>query len=258
METLVKIVKSVKEIISDRCQAEKIKEKGTADFVTAVDFNVQKEIKHQLAHDYPEADFLGEEDKTTAFDRRKKVFVLDPVDGTTNLIHDYKMSAVSLALVENGTVTKGVVYNPFTDELFTAERGRGAFLNGKPIHVSSAASLSDGLISIGTSPYEKKRADKLFKLFKQVFLEAQDIRRSGSAALDLCFIAAGRTDGYFEQNLKPWDFAAGSLILQEAGGIITDFFGKEIDIFANSDILAATGGCHRDLLAKIANVFSSK
>lgn len=257
MESLIKIVKSVKEMILDREQAGKITEKGAADFVTAIDVDVQKEIKEQLAKRFPEADFLGEEDKESNFDRRRPVFILDPIDGTTNLIHDYKMSAVSLALCENGTVTKGVVYNPFSDELFTAERGRGAFVNGTPIHVSGAALLSCGLISIGTSPYEKERADKLFELFKNVFLKAQDIRRSGSAALDLCFIAAGRTDGYFEQNLKPWDFAAGSLILQEAGGKITDFFGKDIDVFSNCDILAGTTGCHGELIAEISSVFSS-
>ena len=245
METLIKIVTSVKDMILDRSQAGKITEKGAADFVTAVDLSVQNEIKQQLKIQFPEADFLGEEDKTSSFDRSKAVFVLDPVDGTTNLIHDYQMSAVSLALVENGIVTKGVVYNPFSEELFTAERGRGAYLNGIPIHVSGAAALSDALISIGTSPYEKERADKLFELLKHVFLKAQDIRRSGSAALDLCFVAAGRTDGYFEQNLKPWDFAAGSLILQEAGGIITNFSGGDINIFSNCDILAATAGHQR-------------
>ncbi len=255
METLVNIVTSVKEMILNRSQAGKITKKGAADFVTAVDLSVQNEIKHQLKIKYPNADFLGEEDKERNFNRRNSVFILDPVDGTTNLIHDYKMSAVSLALVENGNVTKGVVYNPFSDELFTAECSKGAFLNGTPIHVSGAASLSEGLIAIGTSPYEKERAEKLFELFKQVFLKAQDIRRSGSAALDLCFIAAGRTDGYFEQNLKPWDFAAGSLILKEAGGIITDFTGKNIDIFSNCDILAATRGCHVEILKEIATIY---
>ena len=256
METLIKIVTSVKDMLLDRRQAERITEKGAADFVTAVDLAVQKEIRQQLKTQFPEADFLGEEGKTTMFDRKKAVFVLDPVDGTTNLIHNYQMSAVSLALVENGAVTKGVVYNPFSDELFAAERGRGAYLNGSPIHVSGAA-LSDALVSIGTSPYEKERADKLFDLFQNIFLKAQDIRRSGSAALDLCFVAAGRTDGYFEQNLKPWDFAAGSLILQEAGGAVTDFSGGNIDIFSNCDILAANASCHSEILNEIATIYEN-
>lgn len=255
METLIKIVKSVKNIICDREKAGMVAEKGKADFVTAVDLYVQNKIKKQLSDYFPIADFLGEEDKEIKINRYKPVFILDPVDGTTNLIHDYKMSAVSLGLCENGSITKGVVYNPFTDELFTAERGYGAYLNGRPIHVSSAETLSQGLISVGTSPYEKERADSLFLLFKQIFLKAQDIRRSGSAALDLCYIAAGRTDGYFEQNLKPWDFAAGSLILQEAGGMITDFDGNNIDVFSNCDILAGTEGCHHEILKEIATIY---
>ena len=255
METLIQIVTSVKSIITDRSMAENVKEKGTADFVTAVDISVQNKIRQQLAKQFPEAGFLGEEDHSKQFDYQKKVFVLDPVDGTTNLIHNYQMSAVSLALVENGTVTKGIVYNPFSEEPFCAQRGKGAFLNNSPIHVSSAQTLSDGLIAIGTSPYEKERTDNLFLLFKNIFLKAQDIRRSGSAALDLCYVAAGRIDGYFEQNLKPWDFAAGSLILQEAGGKITDFSGKKITIFSNCDILAATNGCHNEILKEIATIY---
>lgn len=150
------------------------------------------------------------------------------------------MSAVSLGLYENGQVVFGVVYNPFSNETFHAELGKGAFLNDKPIHVSHREALDTCIIALGSSPYEKDKASVLFPIFQNVFTHTADFRRSASAALDLCYLAAGRIDGYFELNLKPWDYAAGSLLVREAGGAISTWTGGQLPYLENSDILTAT------------------
>ena len=137
-------------------------------------------------------------------------------------------------------MTFGVVYNPFTEETFHASLGKGAFLNGEPIHVSHREALDTCIIAFGSATYEKERASMLFPIFQRVFMETADFRRSASAALDLCYLAAGRIDGFFELNLKPWDYAAGSLIIEEAGGKITDWNGTRLPFLANSDILTCT------------------
>lgn len=247
-EKVQSLVYRAKDIIFDKALAHSVKEKGRADFVTAVDTEVQTMLERELHRLYPDIQLLGEEGARHLIDPDGSVWILDPVDGTTNLIYDYKMSAVSLALYSGGEVVLGIVYNPFTEEMFSAEKGKGAYLNGEMIRVSQAASVSEGLISIGTSPYEKERADRNFEVFKNIFKSSLDIRRSGSAALDLCYLAAGRTDGYMEQNLKPWDFAAGMLILSEAGGTATDYTGDPLNPLENSDVLASNGKIHRELI----------
>ena len=169
------------------------------------------------------------------------MWILDPVDGTTNLIHDFRASALSLALWQDGDIRMGLVYQPYTEEMFTAVRGEGAFLNGVPIRVSAEDKLSNSLLSIGTSPYHKELADANFKKFAQVFKRCADIRRMGSAALELAYTACGRLDGFFERGLKPWDFGAGVLLVEEAGGQVTDFSGRPIDKTKPADILASNG-----------------
>ena len=252
MEQMVELVKSTKNIIFNEELSSAVTEKGLADYVTKVDTEVQSYLKEKLYQLRPDALFMGEEGEHKALDKSKPCWILDPIDGTTNLIHHYNTSAVSLALLENGKITKGIVYNPFTEQLFTSERGKGAYLNGKRISVSTRERQNDWLISIGTSPYEKDRADYLFELFKRIYKKTTDIRRSGSAALDLCYLACGMTDGYLEQNLKPWDYAAGSLILEEAGGRVTTWNGSEIDFYNNCDILAGTPKNHKMLLDEIS------
>ncbi|MCH5211099.1 MAG: inositol monophosphatase [Oscillospiraceae bacterium] len=244
---LKELVYRTKDIITDKMLIKSVNEKGFADFVTAVDTGVQNMLEHELAALYPDIQFMGEEGEHHKIDPSGKVWILDPIDGTTNLIYDYKMSAVSLALYAGGDIIAGIVYNPFTNEMFTAEKGKGAYLNGERIHVSSADTISKSMISIGTSPYEKERADRNFDIFKNIFKASLDIRRSGSAALDLCYVASGRTDGYMEQNLKPWDFAAGMLILSEAGGMITDYNTNPVNPLKNSDVLASNGLIHQEL-----------
>lgn len=170
----------------------------------------------------------------------KDIYIVDPIDGTTNFMKGYQMSAISAALAKDGEVICGVVYNPYLDELFTAGKGQGAFLNGKPIHVSGAP-LSEGLVLFGTSPYHESLAEQSFQTAYQYFKQALDVRRSGSAALDLCSIAAGRAELFFELILQPWDYAAGSLLIQEAGGVITDMEGGQITLDCPCSILATNG-----------------
>ena len=187
--------------------------------------------------------FLAEEQENPDYSG-KPAWILDPIDGTTNLIHDYRMSAVSLAFYDGREVVFGAVYNPFTEELFTAEKGKGAFLNGKLIRCTETQAIGSCLAAIGTAPYYKEEAAQNFERFQKVFLACQDIRRSGSAALDLCYVACGRIDAYFERHLKPWDYAAGLLLVWEAGGCVTDWQGKALDVTRRNDVLATNGRVH--------------
>lgn len=248
MDRLLDLIKSTKSIITDETLKNAVTEKGLADFVTRVDTSVQAYLKGELLKMYPDIQFMGEEGEKEQVDFSGRVWILDPVDGTTNLIHDYKMSAVSLGLLDNGKPVMGVIYNPFTDELFYAEKGKGSFLNGERISVSSENTLIKSLIAFGTSPYEKELADVNFEILKNVYLKTGDIRRTGSAAMDLAYVACGRIDGFFERNLKPWDYCGGICIVNEAGGRVTNMHGGAVTFDKNSDILASNSCLHGALL----------
>lgn len=238
---IISIVHSVKDLLLDRGKAADITVKGKQDFVTKVDLAVQKRLQRVLFEKYPEIQFMGEENSDRSYDPSKPIWILDPVDGTTNLIYDYRFSAVSLGLVENGEAVLGVVYNPYTDETFYAKKGEGAFLNGKPIHVSEAATMDDSLVAIGPIPYRKECADDVFDLLKKVYKDCKDLRRCGTASLDLCYVACGRHDAFFEGDLKPWDYAAGCAIVKEAGGEVCNWDGDPVCFDKNCDFLAVNG-----------------
>ncbi len=248
IELIKKIVLEAGMLFLDENAANSITEKGAADYVTEVDFASQNFIKRELEKHYPEAALLSEEGDHDGFTATEYTFVLDPVDGTTNLIHRYRQSAVSLGLLHNGKPCAGVVYNPFTGEMFWAEKGKGAYLNGKAMHVSPQSDFSKCVITIGTMPYYKEYADRNFELFKKIYLDAVDIRRTGSSALDLCYTADGRTEAFFERGLKAWDFAAGAVILTEAGGKITDWEGNELDYYSQQNVLASNTEVHKRML----------
>lgn len=210
---------------------------GKANFVTSADLAVQEYLVKRLADLIPDAKFIAEE-KENDNTLEGYTWIIDPIDGTTNFIYDYKHSAISVALMQENEPVIGVIYNPYLDELFSAERGRGAYLNGERIEVSES-SLQDSLVLFGTSPYRIDLVDKTFDTAKNLFLKCRDIRRSGSAALDLCYIACGRSDLFFEYVLSPWDFAAGSLIITEAGGVIGSFEGNT---FGYTESIAIVAG----------------
>lgn len=239
VKDLAKLLRSAGELFQDRTAAECIKTKGVADYVTEVDYEVQQFVRERLEQRYPYIQFLSEEKTNEEIDKSGLVWVLDPVDGTTNLIHDYRASVISLGLMQEGRVVLGMVYNPYSKELFFAEEGKGCYCNGRRVNVSNTTLMEDCLIAIGTSPYYKELAEKNFAIFKKLFMDCQDIRRSGSAALDLAYVACGRLNGYFECNLKIWDYAAGMLLVREAGGSVLKYTGEEADTDMVADIVAA-------------------
>lgn len=248
MNEIIKAIRELKPTLMNRELSGSVTEKGRADFVTAVDTSVQAILREKLLSQYPDSGFMGEEGEHKAVDLSGKIWILDPVDGTTNLIHDYKMSAVSLGLLDCGEPVMGIIYNPFTEELFYAEKGRGAYLNGERIRVSGEEHMLNALIAFGTSPYDKQLADVNFRMIKEAYLRSGDIRRSGSAALDLAYIACGRIDGFFERNLKPWDYCAGICVVNEAGGRVTNMHNGAVTFDKNSDILASNGKIHDELM----------
>lgn len=239
-EEIIEAVHNTRSIIFNEEMSHTVTVKGAADYVTKVDVAVQEYLRKELKRLTPGIILLAEEQENRNLEPDKSYWILDPIDGTTNLIHDYRMSAVSLGLYERGQMIFGVVYNPFMEETFHAVAGAGAYLNGRPIRVSHRESFKDCVISLGSSPYQKEFAGMLFPLFQNIFMETADFRRSASAALDLCYVAAGRTDGFLEYTLKPWDYAAGSLILKEAGGTLTDWSGNDVPYLYGSSVLAST------------------
>lgn len=200
---------------------------GHANFVTTYDKTIEEKLKKELTAVLPEAVFVGEEGDTADDINSGYCFVVDPIDGTTDFIHGYPISCVSIGLLKDGKPVLGVVCQPYLGEVYSAERGRGAFLNGKPIHVSEN-DLENGLVLFGTSPYKVELHEKTMQVALEYLNRATDLRRSGSAAFDICSVAAGRAELFFEWTLSPWDYAASSLILTEAGGIITTMDGEEI------------------------------
>jgi len=247
---VIDLVKQTKQFVENREMAGDVTVKGLADYVTKVDVGIQNFLREKLSELAPEIQFLGEEDglhemSGTTF------WILDPIDGTTNLIHGYLHSAVSLGLCHKGEMVLGIIYDPFREEVFYGEKGKGSFLNNLPIHVSGAEHISETIIGAGSAPYQKELADKNFDRMKRVFCAAQDIRRTGSAAMELAYTACGRQGGYFEIILQPWDFAAGIIILEEAGGKITDFDGKPLQPAKAGSVVASNGKFHEELLALV-------
>lgn len=255
---IIELVHRTRHIIFNEQMAHAVTVKGAADYVTKVDVAVQEYMREGLSRLTPGIPLLSEEQENKALDAGCSCWILDPIDGTTNLIHDYRMSAVSLGLYEKGRITFGVVYNPFTEETFHAVRAEGAYLNGAPVRVSHRKAFDTCIISYGSSPYEKDRASMLFPIFQNIFMETADFRRSASAALDLCYVAAGRIDGYLEYNLKPWDYSAGALIVEEAGGRITDWEGNALPYLQNASILTATPEIHERLKSFLPEKYESK
>lgn len=236
-DEVVRLVQGARSILLDEALLADVTVKGRANFATRCDTAVQEMLCRELSRRWPQVQFLGEE-KSAQVDFSGQVWILDPVDGTANLMHHLHCSAVSLALTEGGKPVFAIVYDPFADETFTAVRGGGAFLNGRPMRVSDSDNPGEAIIAVGTSPYERELADANFALFRRVFDNCGDIRRAGTASLDLANVAAGRLEGYLERNLKQWDFAAGILLVTEAGGSVTDFAGAGIDCTRSRDVIA--------------------
>lgn len=221
---------------------------GPRDLVTKYDLLVQDYLRKELLTLLPQAEFLGEEAAAPeGLEGREWVFVVDPIDGTTNFIQGYRNSCVSVGLAHWGEMEYGLVYNPYDGELYTAQRGKGAWLGGKPIHCQDQ-DLEHSLLIFGSALYYRELVPQTLRLFNAAFPLVQDIRRFGSAALDLCYLAAGRAGVFFEGRLCPWDYAAGGLIAREGGCLLTDLEGRTPPPFRKSSILAGSPRAHRALL----------
>jgi myo-inositol-1(or 4)-monophosphatase len=221
--------------------------KGAADLVTEVDRQCEELIVGQLTTAFPDHDILAEEN--TYADRQARCkWIIDPLDGTTNYAHGFPWFAVSIALEVAGEIRLGVIYHPMQDELFTAVKGAGAFLNGRRLAVSVRFPLINALLATGF-PYDRgPGSDDNFTLFRSFQLAARGIRRAGAAALDLAYVACGRFDGFWESHLKPWDVAAGKLLVEEAGGCVTNHAGEPYSVYDHR-ILATNGVLQEAMLA---------
>ena len=204
----------------------KVQSKDFNDFVSEIDHAAEQAIIDTLKYAYPDHGFLGEESGDTN-QESDNIWIIDPLDGTTNFLHNFPQYCVSIALQQKGVLTQAVIYDPVRNDLFTATKGRGAFLNDKRIRVANRAKLQASLISTGFPFRDFTHLDTYLAMLKDMIKNTTGIRRPGSAALDLAYVAAGYTDGFFEIGLSSWDIAAGGLLVQEAGGMVGDFEGNE-------------------------------
>jgi myo-inositol-1(or 4)-monophosphatase len=224
---------------------EAVRKKLKNDFLSFVDESSEKTIIDILLKHYPDHSILAEEGGVQKADSEYR-WIIDPLDGTTNYIAGLPIFCISIALQKNEEIILGLIYDPIHDEMFHAEKGKGTFLNDSPIHVSSKASLSESFIATGFPFKAKHFLSDYQKIFAGLFKECIGIRRMGSAAIDLAYLAAGRFDGFWEIGLNPWDVAAGSLIVQEAGGKVTDFWGSN-NFINNNYLLASNNLIHKEM-----------
>ena len=224
-----------------------INDKGFNDFVTEVDLASEKEIIRVLKASYPDHAFLGEESGLSH--QADNVWIIDPLDGTTNFLHGFPQYCISIALEQKGEITQAVIYDPNRNDLFTATKGQGAYLNQRRMRVSNKSKLKESILGTGFPFRDFQHLPVYLKIFEEVVRGTSGIRRPGSAALDLAYVAAGWFDGFFEINLSKWDIAAGGLLVTEAGGIVSDF--SEKDGWLESGNIVATNPKIYDPLIKI-------
>lgn len=234
----------------------RVENKGFNDLVSYVDKEAEKIIVSGLKEIFPEAGYITEEGTVDQTQTPWK-WIVDPLDGTTNFVHGVPVFSVSIALAHEGRIMLGVVYEVNLNECFYAYRGGGAYCNETPIRVSSAITLSESLIATGFPYHEGGKIDRYLELLKFLLLNSHGLRRLGSAAVDLCYVASGRVEAYMEYNLQSYDVAAGTLILEEAGGTVTDFSGGDNFIFGG-EIIASNGNIHELLREKLKEIFSAK
>ena len=241
LEKIIETVKRAAQIYKSATGSLKIQEKGSAvNLVTEYDKKIQDFLFEELSKIVPGCSFLGEEgdgDKTLS---DGYCFIIDPIDGTTNFIKGFQHSAISVGLAKDKEPVLGVVMDPDLGNIYYAEKGKGAFLNGKPIHVTDC-DMQESLVLFGTCPYEHELAAKTFELTEQIFYKCLEIRRAGSAALDICYVAAGKADLFYELILRPWDFAAATVILNEAGGICMTLDKEDISCGKVSSYMCSNG-----------------
>ena len=233
----------------------KFEYKGDVDLVTEADRKSEALILDRIRARWPDHDVIGEEGTRIEAGGEYRWYV-DPLDGTTNFAHGFPVFCVSLAIERKGQLVAAVVYDPTRDELFAAELGRGAYLKGERIHVSAVKTLAESLLATGFPSHKRHKNPNIY-FYHQITLQTHGVRRAGSAALDLCCVAAGRFDGFWEFNLNPWDTAAGVLIVQEAGGQVTRFDGADFEV-NSKETLASNGILHDQLLSQFQEIFAGR
>ena len=245
MEALIREAGAIMRSVPDEVRNNPECKEGSANFVTAYDVKVQEFLKAGLSRLFPDAHFFAEEDgESEQTIGEGYTFIIDPIDGTTNFMCGYDHSAVSVGLLLDGRPVFGGIYDPYRDEYFTAAAGQGATCNGKPIHVSTRP-VTRGIVAIGSAPYRKDTlSETMLSMTADLFRAFADFRRSGAAALDICHVACGRLDAFCEPILSPWDFAAGLVILSEAGGLSTNFAGAPLDLSAPSSCVFGSPVAH--------------
>ncbi|OCL93641.1 inositol monophosphatase family protein [Arcobacter porcinus] len=251
---LIKIVKKAGKILKKGYYSDKsVRFKAKKDLVTIYDLAVEKYLKKEFSKYFKEFNIIAEESNNNSVEFGNSI-IIDPIDGTTNFVNQVPHCAISIGVYKDKKPYIGVVYNPILEELYFAKKGFGAFLNGKKISVSSEKDLQKSLLATGfpySSAENKDDLNDVINKIKNILPNCQDIRRLGSASIDLCMVAKGVFEAYYEMNLKAWDVSAGVLILSEAGGKVTNLDGKEHDIFEDKYIVASNGLIHNALLEKI-------
>jgi myo-inositol-1(or 4)-monophosphatase len=253
-EFAVEVARTAGDVLKHYASRDKqVELKGRANLVTVADKESEALILRQIHSRYPDHVILAEESGLLEPAKRlpRYRWIVDPLDGTTNYAHQYPMYSVSVGLEVDGRIECGAVFDPVRDEMFSASRGRGAQLNGETIQVSKVETLGDALLLTGFPYNIRERVGSALGMFREFLLEAQAVRRGGSAALDLCHVAMGRSDGFWELELNPWDTAAGLVILEEAGGRVTRFRGEAFSV-ESREILGSNGRIHNEMIDALA------
>lgn len=231
---------------------EEISQKSFSDFVTKVDLESEKTIINNINKHFPNHQIMTEE-SSKDYKNSDYLWIIDPLDGTTNFIYSFPFVAISIALMYKGELIIGVIHDPLRNETFYAEKGAGAFLNGKKIKVSSIEKSESSLIATGFPFRNKQYIEEYIKIFYQMLHSVNDLRRAGAAAIDLAYVACGRVDGFFEYALSPWDIAAGTVLIEEAGGVVSDFNGTSNHLFTGN-IIAGNHAIHKFLSDKFKEI----
>ena len=251
---LIKIVKEAGKILKKGFYSKKeVNFKAKKDLVTAYDVAVENFLKKKFAKKFKKFNIIAEESDNANIEFNNSI-IIDPIDGTTNFVNKVPHTAISVGVYKNKKPYLAIVYNPILDELYTAKIGKGAFLNGKKLKVSLEDDFQKALLATGfpyTSGTDENDLNDVVKKIKDVLPLCQDLRRLGSASLDLCYVAKGTYEGYYEMNLKPWDVSAGVLILSEAGGVVTNINGAEYNLFEDKYLVASNGKIHDEFIKNL-------